>query len=140
MLAEAIGMDEVPVMNSPVLLVVEDNAQQRALLREFAADVLPCQVQEAADGVSALSQARARRPDLVLLDLYVPPCGGINVLHALRADARLSDVPVVVISGSCKPEDLDAATAAGISRFISKPYDLDVLETTILELLPRPRT
>ena len=121
--------------SSPVVLLVEDNPEQRGLLREFLSDILPCDLREAPDGYVALDQARARRPNLVLLDLQVPPHGGIQVLQTLRSEAALGDVPVIVMSGSRLPADLEEVATADVFCFIEKPYSLDDLESAIFAAL-----
>lgn len=121
--------------STPVLLVVEDSPEQRMLLGEFLTDVLPCQVWEAADGDTALAHAQAHPPDLVLTDLHIPPRGGLPFLRALRANPLFTQVPVIVLSGSRRPEDIAAIEAVGACRFIEKPYDLDDLEAAILACL-----
>lgn len=131
-------MDSTPVTGPPVVLIVEDNLEQRTLLREFLADVLTCDLREAGDGDAALGAVRCCRPDLVLLDLHIPPAGGMQVLQTLRADALLSDVPVIVLSGSRLPADIARVEAAGACRYIEKPYDLDELETAVLAALRPP--
>jgi len=134
-LMEATALDTLPTGAPPVLLLVEDNPEQRSLLREFLSDILPCDLHEAADGYAALAHARARHPNLVLLDLQVPPHGGIQVLHTLRTEAALGDVPVIVMSGSRLPADLAEVAAAGVFCFIEKPYSLDDLESAIFAAL-----
>ena len=133
--AEANTMTTVPNDHNPVLLVVEDSADQRMLIREFVSELLPCELREAPDGLTAMAQARDCRPNLVLLDLHIPPHGGLQVLQELRADATLAQVPVIVMSGSRAPADLATIEAAGGSRFIEKPYDLDELESAIFSML-----
>ncbi len=123
---------------APVLLIVEDNPEQRMLLSEFIPEILPCALHLVSDAEAALARARAHHPHLVLLDLHVPPHGGIALLRALRGDVQLSDVAVIVLSGSHRAEDVAAVEAEGGCRFIEKPYDLDVLEQAILDCLPKP--
>jgi CheY-like chemotaxis protein len=135
MVAEGSTMTTVHNDHSPVLLVVEDSADQRMLIREFVSELLPCELREAPDGLTAMVQARDCRPNLVLLDLHIPPHGGLQVLQELRADATLAQVPVIVMSGSRAPADLATIEAAGGSRFIEKPYDLDELESAIFSML-----
>jgi CheY-like chemotaxis protein len=124
--------------SAPVLLVVEDNPEQRMLLGEFIPDVLACELHLVENTEAALVHARIRRPDLVLLDLQVPPHGGMEMLRALRSDAELLGVSVIVLSGSHRAEEVAAVEAEGGCRFIEKPYDLDVLEQAILDCLPKP--
>jgi CheY-like chemotaxis protein len=121
--------------STPVLLLVEDSPEQRMLLREFLSDILPCELHEAPDGSTALAHARRHRPDLVLLDLQIPPHGGMDLLRRLRTEQGLANVPVIVMSGSRLASDLEEVAASGVFRFIEKPYSLDDLEATILEAL-----
>ncbi len=132
---EATALSTRSTGSPPVLLLVEDNPEQRGLLREFLSDILPCDLREAPDGHAALHHARAQRPNLVLLDLQVPPHGGIQVLQTLRSEAALGDVPVIVMSGSRLPSDLAEVAAAGVFCFIEKPYSLDDLESAIFAAL-----
>ncbi len=134
-LMEATALNNLSTGAPPVLLLVEDNPEQRGLLREFLSDILPCDLREAADGYVALDHARTARPNLILLDLQVPPHGGIEVLHSLRTEADLGDVPVIIMSGSRLPSDLAEVAAAGVFRFIEKPYSLDDLESAIFAAL-----
>ncbi len=128
-------MTSPPVTRAPYLLIIEDNSEQRILLREFLADILITDLEEASDSEAGLTLAQTRPPDLVLLDLHVPPHGGMTVLRTLRADPVLARVPVLVLSGSRKADDLAAIRADPGSRFLEKPYDLDDLEQTIRTML-----
>ncbi len=119
----------------PVLLLVEDNAEQRLMLREFFADFLACDLREAAEGNAAMALALDCPPDLVLLDLHIPPHGGLSLLQTMRDDPRLANVPVIVVSGSRLPSERAAVLAAGAYCFVEKPYDLDLLESRVLGAL-----
>ncbi len=88
---------------------------------------------EAADGTEALALAREDRPDLIVLDVMLPGLSGIEVLEALRTDAELESIPVVVITAWSHAE-IDAQVA-GADRFVSKPFDPDDLSTAVKELL-----
>lgn len=66
-------------------------------------------------------------PDLLLLDLKMPKMDGFDVLAAIRAQASLQDLPVVVFSSSALPVDITAATRLGASEYIVKPSGLDEL-------------
>ena len=88
---------------------------------------------EAADGAEALALAREDRPDLIVLDVMLPGLSGIEVLEALRTDAELEAIPVVVITAWSHAE-IDAQVA-GADRFVSKPFDPDDLSIAVKELL-----
>lgn len=75
-------------------------------------------------GEEALERAWADRPDAVLLDLELPDLGGLEVLAALRADARTREVPVVVVSADARAERIAEAQACGARDYLVKPLDL----------------
>ena len=113
------------------ILVADDDANLRELIRAVLGPGY--RFVEAADGREVLAVARDIRPDLIVLDVMLPGLSGIEVLDALRADDELSATPVVVITAWSHAEG-DAWTA-GADRFVSKPFDPDVLSTAVEELL-----
>ena len=119
-------------MDTPkTILICEDEPALRELVRasldggyEFA---------EANDGYAALQLAREVAPAVVILDLMLPGLGGLEVLAELRADERLADIPVLVITAwSEKREDL---VAAGATDFLAKPFDPDQLNQKVARLV-----
>ena len=96
----------------------------------------------ATDGKSALAMLRNGLgvPALILLDLKMPGMDGIEVLREIRADDRLRDLPVVVVTSSALESDRADAFAAGASGYIQKPLALDQfgkdLESVVQRWLP----
>lgn len=90
--------DARPVGFGSVLVVDDDPAFRAVLLRVLGAGA--DRFTEAADGEEALRALRSQRPDLVLLDLNIPPPDGVQVLTEMRGDPRLCDVPVVVVTSA----------------------------------------
>jgi PAS domain S-box-containing protein len=121
-----------PSMPAPAMkvLLVEDNPGDVALTRAIL-DESPVQVElEAIDNgeaaLKSLTKGNGKAlPDLVLLDLNLPGMTGLEVLHALRADARLQRLPVVVLSGSKAESDQVSTTNLGVDGYIVKPIDVD---------------
>jgi CheY-like chemotaxis protein len=124
------------------VLVVEDDPGD-ALLVEMTLTSEPktgISVAQVGDGQEALDflyrrnkHAHAPRPDLVFLDLNLPKIDGREVLRTLKADADLSAIPVVVLSTSESPSDVEASYRAGANSYIVKPRDLnDTLEKIAL--------
>ncbi len=117
-------------MQDPVILLVEDNVDDRDLtLRTLARIKTPCQVVVASDGVEALDllwgRAGRARIDatLILLDLRLPRLDGLGTLRALRGDPRSWLVPVIVLTSSKEEQDLLASYNLGANTFIRKPVD-----------------
>jgi two-component system KDP operon response regulator KdpE len=108
----------------PVILVVDDDGPilllMRNLLREFGFDTVV-----ASSGAAALEAARNRPPDLVLLDLHMPGMSGDEVVHALRAQPGLEQLPILILSGEpLAPAELQAIGANGA---VLKPFDVNEL-------------
>jgi CheY-like chemotaxis protein len=114
--------------NRPVILVVDDDAPilllMRSLLREYGFEPV-----EAASGEQAIEQARARTPDLVLLDRNMPGMSGDEVLRALRAEPAFGSVPVLILSG--EPIEPDELQRLGATAAVLKPFDVLALVETI---------
>ena len=79
------------------VLVVDDDPDSRRVAARFLAEAQVA-VREAADGETALGEMRRHAPDVVVLDLMMPVLDGFGVLAAMRADPRLADIPVVVLT------------------------------------------
>ncbi len=84
-------------------------------------------VEEARNGAEALAKAEARRPDLVLMDLWMPVVNGFDATARLRGIPSTADVPVVGMSASPDPPTPERALAAGCDLFLPKPVTPDVL-------------
>jgi two-component system response regulator len=109
----------------PTILLVEDNHDHLRLTKKILErSGLKADVLVARDGKEALSLLQGLEegqvPHLVLLDLNMPKVSGREVLRTMKADPRLANVPVVVISSSNREEDATLAHALGASGFVSK--------------------
>ena len=73
-------------------------------------------------GRQALEAALADSPDLMILDVMLPEIDGFEILKNLRADARTSEMPILMLTAKGQREDRERAIANGASEFISKPF------------------
>ena len=127
------------------MLLVEDDADHVFLVRRALADVPGTEVTiEVADNGEQATERLARsrfgpghRPQLVLLDLKMPRMDGLEVLRRIRADAAAADLPVVVLTSSERPEDREAAVAAGATWFVCKPIDGRRFRSEVQQLADR---
>ncbi len=110
------------------ILIVDDEFSVRSLLRDVL-ELEDYEVAEAEDGPSALAAMAQQRPDLVLLDIMMPGMSGIDVLAQVRADAGLSDVPVVLLTAAGDDDTTWAGWTTGASLYLNKPFDhMNLLE------------
>ena len=128
---ERILQQPAPDTDAATILVCDDDPSLRELVRAVLGPRY--HFVEAADGAEALTLTRELRPDLIVLDVMLPGLSGIEVLEALRLDDALRWIPVVVITAWSHAE-IDAQVA-GADRFVSKPFDPDVLSSAVEELL-----
>jgi CheY-like chemotaxis protein len=119
------------------VLVIEDDAQLRAVmsifLRSLGAEVLA----EIPDGVAALEHLTAEDndpPDLILTDCQMPRMDGISLVRHLRA--RGDQTPVIMISGQQDPRIVELAYAAGVDHYLPKPLTTDSLTMAIGQTFP----
>lgn len=105
--------------------VLDDSAEDWLVLRRLLARHAPdTEVVRFRDGDEALAALRDGAPVAALLvDLNLPLLSGDAFIRAVRADAKLGLLPIVVLSGSNRPEDVDAAYAAGANAYVRKPLD-----------------
>ena len=109
-----------------LVLVVDDEAD----LLEIVADRLAgagYRVLTARDGQEALERVRTDRPACVILDLKMGRMDGLQLLKAMRADARTSSVPVVMLSSSSEKRELDSCYEAGANSVVRKTVDFNEL-------------
>jgi len=115
-------------MNKPVVLIVEDEAPLVTLLR-YNLEKEGFQVCEAADGEEALVQIAERKPDVVLLDVYMPGLSGVGALPTIVALAP--HAKVIMISGVANEDVLKRALAFGAHDYVTKPFEISNLSRAI---------
>jgi DNA-binding response OmpR family regulator len=116
-----------------VVLLVEDDDR----LREVTAAALGKDgfaVGASADGIAGLEAFRARRPNVVLLDVMLPRMDGVSVCRAIRAQSL---TPIVMLSARSDPIDVVLGLEAGADDYVTKPFDTSVLGARLRAVLRR---
>jgi CheY-like chemotaxis protein len=118
------------------VLVADDDADMRlyltGCLRGFGLGALT--ITEAANGREALHLARAVRVDVIISDVVMPGLDGLALCRALKADAELSYIPVLLISG----EATQQLPEVGADAFLTKPFNAEDLRVCLMPLLDPP--
>lgn len=120
-------------MSSPYILVVDDEPDIRSLLKEILEDE-GFEIGVAENAESAREARRHRRPDLILLDIWMPDTDGITLLKEWSDDGHV-DVPVIMMSGHGTVETAVEATRLGAYDFIEKPLSIAKLLVTVQRAL-----
>jgi DNA-binding NtrC family response regulator len=124
-------------MSGERILVVDDEADIRTLVREILADE-GYEVDVAANAAEARAARNLRPPDLILLDIWMPDADGITLLREW-AESGVLEAPVVMLSGHGTVETAMEATRLGAADFIEKPLSLAKLLQTVEQVLARSR-
>jgi two-component system response regulator MprA len=104
------------------ILIVDDEADLISTV-QYRLKFAECDVVTASNGQEGLEKAAAEKPDLILLDTNMPVMNGHEMLERLRADPNLKDIPVIMLTARCEPQDIAAASALGVSDYMTKPFD-----------------
>ncbi|MFD4831471.1 response regulator [Streptomyces sp. SID4919] len=148
-------MSTVPQPEPVVVLLVEDDAGDELMTREaFEDNKIGNTLYVVRDGLEALDFLHRRGehvdaplPDLILLDLNLPKYDGREVLKQIKSDARLSHIPVVVLTTSAAEEDILRSYRLHANAYVTKPVDFDQFIRAIRQIdeffvtvvrLPRP--
>jgi len=109
--------------NEPMktVLVIDDHPQIRRLIQVNLAK-LKLRVLTAEDGEEGLEMVRAERPDLILLDVIMPKKNGFEVLNALKSDAELKEIPVIMLTVKVQSEDISYGLRGGAEYYLPKPF------------------
>jgi two-component system KDP operon response regulator KdpE len=122
-----------PSAGGPRILVVEDDAETRAVLaRELLSRGY--RVEEAPDAATAIRRWESRRPDVVLLDLGLPDVDGLQVIGRIRREAM---TPIVILSGRYEEREKVEALERGADDYVTKPFGVDELNARLRVALRR---
>jgi len=128
------GAERASANSHRSVLIVEDEPDNREILRTVVEEVLGLSAVLTTDGGSAVRLASDVRPVLILMDLMIPVLDGFEAIARLKSEGPTAGIPVVAISALGRPSDRQRALDAGADSYVSKPFDLDVLASTIREL------
>jgi DNA-binding response OmpR family regulator len=117
----------------PTVLAVDDEPDVLDLIR-FHLTRAGCEVVTAASGYTALEAIRARRPDLVLLDLMLPDIDGFAVCEILRRQAATAAIPIVIVSAWSTNDSRNFGLELDALDYVTKPFSPKVLVERVLGL------
>jgi signal transduction histidine kinase/ActR/RegA family two-component response regulator len=127
---------QAPTRHGPpqhLLLYVEDNPANLALIEEVVATRGDFRTMSAPDAQIGLEMARTHHPQIILMDLNLPGLSGHEALALLRAGEATRDIPVIAVTASAMDAERTRALKAGFFRYITKPIDVEQLNAAIDE-------
>ena len=126
------------VLQGRRIMVVDDSVEERLLLATYLQQE-GCRVYLAQDGLDGLRKIALANVDLVLMDVYMPVCDGLDACRILKADPRTSRIPVIFLTGAANPKDRVSGLLAGAVDYVCKPFVFDEVRLRlIIHLRARP--
>jgi two-component system, chemotaxis family, chemotaxis protein CheY len=119
------------------ILVVDDFATMRKVLKNLLKQAGYENIVEAEDGVTAFRTLKSQKIDFVISDWNMPNMTGIELLKAIRADSDLATMPFLMVTAEALQDNVIAAVKAGVNNYIVKPFTAEVLNEKITKIMEK---
>ncbi|MFP5505093.1 MAG: chemotaxis response regulator CheY [Gammaproteobacteria bacterium] len=119
------------------ILIVDDFSTMRRIIKNLLRDLGFNNTQEADDGNTALPMLQSGNFDFLVTDWNMPGMTGIDLLKAVRADAKLASLPVLMVTAEAKKDQIIEAAQAGVNGYIVKPFTAVTLKEKIDKIFER---
>ncbi len=119
------------------ILIVDDFSTMRRIIKNLLRDLGFNNTQEADDGNSALPMLQAGNFDFLVTDWNMPGMTGIDLLKAVRADPKLVNLPVLMVTAEAKRDQIVEAAQAGVNGYVVKPFTAVTLKEKIDKVFER---
>jgi two-component system chemotaxis response regulator CheY len=117
------------------ILVVDDFSTMRRIVKNLLQDLGYHKVEEADDGATALPMLKGNDFDILITDWNMPSMPGLELLKAVRADPKLSKLPVLMVTAEAKREQIVEAAQAGVNGYVIKPFTAQTLGEKLAKML-----
>ena len=113
------------------ILIVDDFSTMRRIIKNLLRDLGFNNTAEADDGQSALPMLKTGEFDFLVTDWNMPGMDGLTLLKTVRADAKLADMPVLMVTAEAKRDQIVVAAEAGVNGYVVKPFTAATLKQKI---------
>ena len=120
------------------ILVIDDEADIRSIVRMSLTHMGGMDVSIAASGPEGVKKARAEHPHVILLDMMMPGMDGVATLAALRAEPATATTPVIFLTAQAGAHEVERLTTLGAAGVLIKPFDPRTLSDQVLALVNGP--
>ena len=117
------------------ILVVDDFATMRKVVRNLLKQVGYEDIVEAEDGVMALRALKSQKIDVIISDWNMPNMSGLELLKAIKDDPELAKTPFLMVTAEALQDNVVAAVKAGVNEYIVKPFTAEVLNEKIVKIM-----
>lgn len=119
------------------ILIVDDFSTMRRIIKNLLRDLGFTNTSEADDGSSALPMLQNGSFDFLVTDWNMPGMTGIDLLKAVRADDKLKNLPILMVTAEAKRDQIIEAAQAGVNGYVVKPFTAAVLKEKIEKIFER---
>jgi two-component system chemotaxis response regulator CheY len=124
-------------LNEMKFLIVDDFSTMRRIVRGLLKEMGNNNADEAEDGSIALHMLKGKAYDFVVSDINMPNMNGFDLLKAIKADANLKHLPVLMVTAEARKEDIVLAVQSGAAGYIVKPFTKATLEDKIIKIMQK---
>ncbi len=132
-----LGLPEAALDKNMNILIVDDFSTMRRIIKNLLRDLGFTNTEEADDGSTALPILQKGGIDFLITDWNMPKMTGIDLLKAVRADASLDGLPILMVTAEAKREQIVEAAQAGVNGYVVKPFTAAVLQEKIEKIFER---
>ena len=118
-------------------LIVDDFSTMRRIVRGLLKELGYNNAEEAEDGVAALNLLKNTKFDFVVSDINMPNMNGFELLAAIKAEASLKHIPVLMVTAEARKEDIVRAAQDGAAGYIVKPFTKATLEEKVQKIMQK---
>ncbi|QCQ23565.1 chemotaxis response regulator CheY [Desulfoglaeba alkanexedens] len=119
------------------VLVVDDFATMRRIIRNILRELDFKDIVEAENGTAAVRILESQKVDLVISDWNMPKMTGLELLKWVRANEKARDIPFLMVTAEAQKENIVEAIKAGVNNYIVKPFTAAVLSEKLEKILPK---
>ena len=119
------------------ILIVDDFPTMRRIIKNLLNDLGFNNIVEADDGITALPMLQTGSFDYLITDWNMPKMSGIDLLKAVRANSKLSSMPVLLVTAEAKRQQIIEAAQAGVNGYIIKPFTAETLKEKLDKAVER---
>lgn len=119
------------------VLVVDDFATMRRIIKNVLKQIGFTKILEADDGTSALEVLKENEIDLIISDWNMPRMTGLDFLKTVRKEPSTKDIPFLMVTAEAQKDNVIQAVQAGVSNYLVKPFTADSIKTKLAQILPK---
>ncbi len=127
----------MPSYKDMTVLVVDDFATMRRIIRNILRDLEFKKILEAEDGTAAVDILKTQKVDLIISDWNMPKMTGLELLKWVRSNEDLKDIPFLMVTAEAQKENVIEAVKAKVSNYIVKPFTAQTLAEKIAKIVPK---